>query len=67
MKSIDDKILLNNQVNNNLAPHLRGAQIAAKRRGRTPQLDGCLHTDSKMSGRGANEKTAKQFSSLRAA
>ena len=55
------------QINNNLAPHLRGAQIAAKRRGRTPQLDGCLHTAGEVSARDANEETAEQFSSLWAA
>ena len=68
LKSIDDKILLNNQVNNNLAPHLRKAQIAAvKRRGQIPQPDECLHTAGEVSARDANEETAEQFSSLWAA
>ena len=56
------------QINNHLAPHLREAQIAAvKRRWQIPQPDGCLHTDDKESARGANSKTAEQFSSRQAA
>ena len=50
MKLLDEKIELNNKINNHLAPHLRKAQIAAgKRRGQIPQPDGCLHTDGKVS------------------
>ena len=56
------------QINNNLAPHLRKAQIAAvKRRGQIPQPDECLHTAGEVSARDANEETAEQFSSLWAA
>lgn len=67
LRALDDKIALNCKINNNLAPHLRKAQIAAKRRIRIPQLDGCLHTDSKVSVRGANEETPQAFPSLQAA
>ena len=65
---IDDKIEENEKINNHLAPHLCEAQIAAaKRRGQIPQPDGCLHTDGKVSDRGANEEIAEQFSSPLAA
>ncbi len=37
------------------------------RRGRMPKPGVCLHTNGKTFGRGGNEETAKQFSSLRAA
>ena len=64
LKSLDDKIELNNAINNNLLPHLCRAQITAKQYRQTPQPSGCLHTDGKVSGRGGNEETAKQFTSL---
>lgn len=66
--AFSEKIELNKKINNHLAPHLCEAQIAAaKRRGQIPQPDGCLHTDGKVSARGANEENAEQFSSLQAA
>lgn len=67
LSSIDEKIKQNNAINNNLAPHLCVAQIAAKQRGQTPPTDGYLHTVDKVSGRGGNEETAEQFTSLLAA
>ena len=67
IKPIDDKIELHNAINNNLPPHLCVAQIAAKQRGQTPPIDGYLHTVDKVSGRGGNEETAEQFTSLLAA
>ena len=68
LSDLDDKIELNEKINNHLAPHLCEAQIAAgKRRGQIPQPNGCLHTDGKVYARGANEETAEQFSSLQAA
>ena len=68
LSCIDQKIQLNTKINNHLAPHLCEAQIAAaKRRGQIPQPDGCLHTDGKVSDRGANEEIAEQFSSPLAA
>lgn len=68
LKLFDDKIDENERINNHLAPHLCEAQIAAvKQRGQIPQPDGCLHTDGKISARGANEETAEQFSSRQAA
>ena len=65
--SIDEKIRLNNKINNNLPPHPCNARIAAKQRRQIPKPDGCLHTDDKVSDRGGNEETAEQFSSLLAA
>lgn len=67
LEPIDSKIELNNAINDNLAPHLRKAQIAAKQRRRMPQLPEYSHSDNKTFDRGANEGTAKQFSSLQAA
>ena len=64
IKPIDDKILLNNEINNNLPPHPCNARIAAKQRRQIPKTDECLHTDGKVSYRGGNEETAKQFSSI---
>ena len=61
---IDEKIKQNTEINNNLLPHLCRAQITAKQYRQTPQPSGCLHTDGKVSGRGGNEETAKQFTSL---
>ena len=65
--SIDDKIEENEQINNNLPPHLCVARIAATQRRQIPKTDGCLHTDSEVSGRGGNLKAPQVFSSLRAA
>ena len=67
LSSIDEKIKQNNAINQNLAPHRCVAQIAAKQRGQTPPTDGYLHTVDKVSGRGGNEETAEQFTSLLAA
>ena len=67
LSMLDEKIQINNKINNNLPPLLCVAQIAAKQRGQTPQTDGCLHTDGQVSGRGGNEETAEQFTSLLAA
>ena len=67
LRDLDDKIKLNNTINNNLPTHPCNARIAAKQHRQTPKTDECLHTDGKVSDRGGNEKTAKQFSSLLAA
>jgi len=67
LSDYDEKIELNNVINNNLPPHPCNARIAAKQRRQTPKTDECLHTDGKVSDRGCNEETAKQFSSLLAA
>ena len=67
LEMIDDKIELNNGINNNLAPHPYKVRIAAKHRRQTPQTNGRLRTDGKVSGRGSNEETAEQFTSLLAA
>ena len=67
LSGLDDKIELNQRINDNLPPHQRKALIAAKRRGNVPQQDGCLHTECKARCRGGNEETAEQFSSLSAA
>ena len=64
---INDKIKLNNDINNNLPPHLCVAQIDATQRRQIPKTDGCLHTDGEVSGRGGNLKAPQVFSSLRAA
>ncbi len=67
LRDLDDKIKLNNTINNNLPTHPCNARIAAKQHRQTPKTDECLHTDGKVSDRGGNEETAKQFSSLLAA
>ena len=64
LSRIDDKIDQNTNINNNLPPHPCNARIAAKQRRQTPKTDKCLHTDGKVSGRGGNEETAEQFSSI---
>ena len=51
-------------VNNNLAPHPYKVWIAAKQRRQTPQTNGRLRMDGKVSCRGGNEETAEQFTSL---
>lgn len=67
LNPIDEKIEINNSINNNLAPHPYKVRIAAKQRRQIPKPDGCLHTDGEVSGRGGNEETAEQFTSLLAA
>ena len=67
LELLDEKIKLNNEINNNLPPHLCIARIAATQLRQTSQTDGCLHTDDKVSGRGGNLETQQVFSSLRAA
>lgn len=67
LKTFDDKIKLNNEINNNLPPHLRVARIAATQLRQTPKTNGCLHTDDKVSYLGGNEKIPQVFSSRRAA
>ena len=67
LRDLDDKIKLNNTINNNLPPHPCYARIAAKQRRQTPKTGECLHTDGKLSDRGGNEETAEQFSSILAA
>lgn len=67
LSSIDEKIKQNNEINNNLPTRPCNARIAAKQRRQIPKTDECLHTDGKVSDRGGNEETAKQFSSLLAA
>ena len=67
LEMIDDKIELNNAINNNLPPHLCVARIAATQLRQTPTTNGCLHTDDKVSDRGGNEKIPQVFSSRRAA
>ena len=67
LKTFDDKIKLNNEINNNLAAHPCNARIAAKQRRQIPKPDGYLHTDDKVSDRGGNEEAAEQFSNLLAA
>ena len=64
LNPIDEKIELNNAINNNLPPHPCNARIAAKQHRQTPKTDECLHTDGKVSDRGGNEETAEQFLSL---
>lgn len=67
LNPIDEKIELNNSINNNLPAHLCVAQIAATQRRQIPKTDRCLHTDGEVSGRGGNLKAPQVFSSLRAA
>lgn len=67
LSNIDEKIELNNRINDNLEPHLCVARIAATQLRQTSKTDGCLHTDDKVSGRGGNEKILQVFSSRRAA
>lgn len=67
LKVLDEKIELNNEINNNLPPHLCVARIAATQLRQTPTTNGCLHTDDKVSDRGGNEKIPQVFSSRRVA
>lgn len=67
LEMIDDKIELNNAINNNLPPHLCVARIAATQLRQTVKTNGCLHTDDKVSDRGGNSKIPQVFSSWRAA
>ena len=64
LDNIENRIQLNNEINNNLPFLPCNARIAAKQCMQTPKADECLHTDSKVSVRGGNEETAEQFSSL---
>lgn len=67
LAQIDDKIEINNKINNNLPPHLCVARIAATQLRQTPKTNGCLHMDDKVSDRGGNKKIPQVFSSRRAA
>lgn len=67
IKPIDDKIVLNNEINNNLPTRPRNARIAVKQHRHTPNPNGCLYPDVKMSGRGGNDETTEQFLYLLAA
>ena len=67
LDTIDRKICQNEKINNNLEPHPYKVRIAAKQRRQTPQTNGRLRTEGKVSGRGGNEETAEQFTSLLAA
>ena len=62
LKVLDEKIELNNEINNNLPPHLCVARIAATQLRQTPKTNGCLHTDDKVSDRGGNLETTQVFS-----
>jgi type I restriction enzyme S subunit len=64
---LEQKININEAINNNFAPPPCKARIAAKQRRQISKLVVCLHTSGEMSVRGANEETAEQFSSLTAA
>lgn len=67
LSDYDEKIELNDKINNNLPPHLCVARIAATQLRQTPKTNGCLHTDDKVSDRGGNSKIPQVFSSRRAA
>ena len=65
--SIDEKIRLNNKINNNLPPHLCVARIAATQCRQILKTDGCSHTNGEVSVRGGNSKAPQVFSSRRVA
>ena len=67
LSDYDEKIELNDKINNNLPPHLCVARIAATQLRQTPKTNGCLHTDDKVSDRGGNSKIPQVFSSRRVA
>ena len=67
LKLLDDKININNKINNNLPPHLCVARIAATQCRQILKTDGCLHTDGEVSVRGGNMKAPQVFSCRRAA
>lgn len=68
LSMLDEKIQINNKINNNLPPLLCVAQIATvKRHEQIPQPDKCLHTAGEVSARDANKGTSEQFSSICAA
>ena len=67
LNPIDEKIELNNAINNNLPTRPRNARIAVKQRRHTPNPNGCLYPDVKVSGRGGNDETTEQFLYLLAA
>ena len=62
LRNLDDKIEVNNEINNNLPSHLCVAHIAATQLRQTLQTGGCLHTDSKVAGRSDNLETPQMFS-----
>lgn len=64
---IDDKIEQNTNINNNLPTRPRNARIAVKQCRHTPNPNGCLYPDVKVSGRGGNDETTEQFLYLLAA
>ena len=56
---LDEKIQLNNRINNNLPPQsVQRTDSCDSSVDRTSLANGCLHTDGKVSGRGGNEETA---------
>lgn len=67
LSSIDEKIKQNSEINNNLPTRPRNARIAVKQRRHTPNPNGCLYPDVKVSGRGGNDETTEQFLYLLAA
>ena len=67
LKVMDEKIELNNAINNNLSAHSCIARIVAKQRRQISQTYECLHACVKVYVRVDNEKTVKQFSSLQVA
>lgn len=64
---IDEKIRQNTEINNNLPTRPRNARIAVKQCRHTPNPNGCLYPDVKVSGRGGNDETTEQFLYLLAA
>ena len=67
LAQMDEKIELNESINNNLSTHSCIARIVAKQRRQISQTYECLHTYVKVYVRVDNEKTAKRFSSLQVA
>lgn len=67
LADIDDKVENNQSINNNLPTRPRNARIAVKQRRHTPNPNGCLYPDVKVSGRGGNDETTEQFLYLLAA
>lgn len=67
LSSIDEKIKQNNEINNNLPTRPRNTRIAVKQRRHTPNPNGCLYPDVKVSCRVGNEETTEQFLYLLAA
>ena len=67
LSNIELKIDENIAINNNLPTRPRNARIAVKQRRHTPNPNGCLYPDVKVSGRGGNDETTEQFLYLLAA